>query len=300
MREDYSADGDAWAYFPHDQARSRAYRWSEDGLGGICDDRQLLCFAFALWNGRDPILKERIFGLTGHEGNHGEDAKEYWWYLDCTPTHSWMRWRYAYPQAAFPYDELITENQRRDRLAPEYELLDTGVFAGARYWDLTVDYAKAAPDDICMRVHVRNAGPDPASLDLLPTLWFRNRWSWEEDAAKPSIRDDEGALTAQDPALGTMVLAGGGTPEPLFCENETNTQRLWGAPGPAFPKDGIGNHVVGGAPTVDPARAGTKASLHYRLDVAAGSTRRFAAWSRPAWSPGPGLWWPGAADASTG
>src|SRR6202789_2892061 len=151
VREDYSPDGEAWTSFPHDHARSRTYRWSEDGLGGICDDDQLLCFAFAFWNGADPILKERIFGLTGDQGNHGEDAKEYWWYLDSTPTHSWMRWRYAYPQAAFPYADLITENARRGREAPEYELLDTGVFAGAAYWDVVVDYAKAAPDDICLR-----------------------------------------------------------------------------------------------------------------------------------------------------
>ena len=192
VREDYSADGDAWTSFPHDHARSRAYRWSEDGLGGICDEQQLLCLAFAFWNGRDPILKERIFGLTGHEGNHGEDCKEYWWYLDSTPTHSWMRWRYVYPQGPFPYDELVAENARRDRHAPEYELLDTGAFDDDRYWDVTVDYAKAAPDDLCVRVQVRNAGPEAATLHVLPTLWFRNRWSWDPAVARPQIRDDAG------------------------------------------------------------------------------------------------------------
>ncbi len=272
VREDYSADGDAWSYFPHDQARSRAYRWSEDGLGGICDDRQLLCLAFALWNGRDPILKERIFGLTGPEGNHGEDAKDYWWYLDCTPTHSWMRWRYAYPQAEFPYAQLIAENARRDREAPEYELIDTGVFDDSRYWDVTVDYAKSAPDDICLRVQVRNAGPEDATLELLPTLWFRNRWSWRPTAQRPSIVERGGSLVAAHDELGTMVLAGDGTAEPLFCENDTNTARLWNSPGPQYPKDGINDHVVSGAPTVNPAHTGTKAALRYRLDVAAGET----------------------------
>jgi hypothetical protein len=272
VREDYSADGDAWSSFPHDHARSRAYRWSEDGLGGICDDRQLLCLAFAFWNGRDPILKERIFGLTGHEGNHGEDAKEYWWYLDCTPTHSWMRWRYVYPQGAFPYDDLLKENARRDRRAPEYELLDTGAFAEDRYWDVVVDYAKAKPDDICLRVRARNAGPDAATLHLLPTLWFRNRWSWEPDVARPQIREEGGVLVAEDALLGTMTLSASGAPEALFCDNETNTHRLWSQPGPDHPKDAINDHVVDGLATVNPQRTGTKAALWYRLDVEAGAT----------------------------
>jgi hypothetical protein len=272
VREDYSADGDAWASFPHDHARSRAYRWSEDGLGGICDDQQLLCLAFALWNGRDPILKERIFGLTGHEGNHGEDAKEYWWYLDSTPTHSWMRWRYAYPQAAFPYDALVRENANRDRRAAEYELLDTGAFNEGRYWDVVVDYAKAAPDDICLRVRIRNAGPDPAVIDVLPTLWFRNRWSWDPEVPKPAIRERDGALIAEGSELGAMVLTGSGASEPLFCDNETNTRRLWSTNGPRFPKDGINDHLVGGASTVNPARVGTKAALRYHLEVGPAET----------------------------
>jgi hypothetical protein len=272
VREDYSADGDSWTFFPHDHARSRAYRWSEDGLGGICDERQLLCLAFAFWNGRDPILKERIFGLTGHEGNHGEDSKEYWWYLDSTPTHSWMRWRYVYPQAPFPYDELLVENARRDRRAPEYELLDTGAFDDDRYWDVRVDYAKATPDDLCLRVQIRNAGPDAAALHVLPTLWFRNRWSWDPAVARPAIREDAGRLVAEDALLGRMTLTGNGAPTPLFCENETNALRLWNAPAPPYPKDGINDHVVAGAATVNPERTGTKAALWYRLEVAAGET----------------------------
>jgi hypothetical protein len=272
VREDYSADGDAWSFFPHDHARSRAYRWSEDGLGGICDDRQLLCLAFAFWNGRDPILKERVFGLSGHEGNHGEDAKEYWWYLDSTPTHSWMRWRYVYPQASFPYDELLRENARRTRHEPEYELLDTRVCDEGRYWDITVDYAKAAPDDICLRLQARNAGPEAATLHVLPTLWFRNRWSWEPGSPRPAIREESGALVAEDAQLGPMTLVGSDGTEPLFCDNETNTLRLWRQPGPAYPKDSIGEHVLNGAHAVNPDHTGTKAALWYRLEVAAGAT----------------------------
>src|SRR5450759_3491194 len=178
VREDYSENGDAWNYLPHDHARSRAFRWSEDGLGGISDEHQLLCFAFAFWNGVDPMLKERIFGLTGPQGNHGEDAKEYWFYLDSTPTHSWMRWRYMYPQAEFPYEQLVAENARRNRSEPEYELLDTGIFERARHWEITADYAKADPEDILIKIAVRNAGPESAELDLIPTLWFRNTWAW--------------------------------------------------------------------------------------------------------------------------
>jgi hypothetical protein len=274
VREDYSADGEAWRYFPHEQARSRAYRWSEDGLGGICDELQNLCFAFAFWNGRDPFLKERIFGLTGEQGNHGEDAKEYWWYLDSTPTHSWMRWRYVYPQAAFPYDDLVAENARRDRTQPEYELLDTGVFQEDRYFEITVDYAKAGPEDVCMRVSVRNAGPEQATLHLLPTLWFRNRWSWAHDVARPQIRAGGPAtLTASDELTAAMQLSGSGDPGLLFCENDTNTQLLWQQPGPAYPKDGIGDHVIRGLPSVNPAATGTKAALHYVLSLAPGETQ---------------------------
>ncbi|HET8606216.1 MAG TPA: hypothetical protein VFL66_04220 [Gaiellaceae bacterium] len=274
VREDYSTDGTAWDYFPHDHARSRAYRWNEDGLAGICDDRQTLCFALAFWNGRDPILKERIFGLTGPQGNHGEDAKEYWWYLDSTPTHSFMRWRYMYPQAAFPYDELVAGNAARGKGDPELELVDTGVFDDGRYWEITADYAKASPEDVLIRVSVRNAGPDEATIDVLPTLWFRNTWSWGIDPARPSIRLADGALVAEHAQLGTRQLSAGGAPEALFCENETNFERLYGVPSPTpYPKDGIGDHVVHGAATVNPQRTGTKAAFRYRLTVGAGETR---------------------------
>ena len=271
VREDYSHDGEAWTSFSHDQARSRVYRWSEDGLGGICDTDQHLCLAFAFWNGQDPILKERIFGLTSNEGNHGEDAKEHWWYVDSTPTHSWMRWRYVYPQRAFPYEDLVEENARRGFGDPEYELLDTDALADDRYWDIEVDYAKSGPEDLCLRVRIRNAGPDAAELHLLPTLWFRNRWSWGDGRDAPVIREDGGALVAHDDDA-TMTLTGDGEPEALFCNNETNTQRLWGQAAPPYPKDGINDHVVTGAPTVDPARTGTKAALWYRLRVDAGET----------------------------
>jgi hypothetical protein len=276
VREDYSEGGAAWEYLPHDHARSRAYRWNEDGLGGVCDNRQTLCLAFAFWNGSDPILKERVFGLSGNEGNHGEDAKEYWWYLDSTPTHSWMRWRYFYPHRAFPYEDLLGENRRRDRFAPEYELVDTGVFDDDRYWDITADYAKAAPDDLCIRLRAHNAGPDPASLDVLPTLWFRNTWSWGRDDRRPTITAGrDGCLVTDHWELGPMVLAGDGprAPRALFCENESNARRLWGVDGTTpYPKDGIADHVLHGAHTVNPDRTGTKAALRYRLSVPAGET----------------------------
>ena len=273
VREDYSADGSAWDFFPHDHARSRTYRWNEDGLAGICDDRQTLCLAFAFWNQRDPILKERIFGLSGSEGNHGEDAKECWFYLDSTPTHSWMRWRYLYPQVEFPYARLVAENRARGRDQPEFELVDTGAFDDGRYWEITADYAKASADDIRVRLSIRNAGPEAAVIDVLPTLWFRNTWSWGIDDRKPGIRTAGGSLLAEHHELGSFTLSGDGSPEPLFCENETNTERLWGIPGvTSFPKDGINDHVLSGAKTVNPALTGTKAALHYRVEVPAGGT----------------------------
>jgi hypothetical protein len=281
VREDYGADGRPWEYLPHDHARSRAYRWSEDGLAGLCDHEQRMCFAFAFWNERDPILKERIFGLSGDEGNHGEDAKEYWWYTDGTPTASWLRWRYHYPQAEFPYARLVEESRRRGCEDREFELLDTGVFDGDRYWQIEVDYAKAAPDDVCVRLRARNAGPEPAPLHVLPMLWFRNTWSWEEGAPRPSLRalpavDATARLLAEEPRLGRWVLAAGpgpsgASPELLVCENETNFPRLFGsAPATPFPKDGIGDHVMRGAATVNPARTGTRAAAWYRLEVAPG------------------------------
>src|SRR5437867_8398457 len=202
VREDYSDGGTAWEFFPHDHARSRTYRWNEDGLAGISDEPQTLCFALALWNGRDPILKERIFGLTGNEGNHGEDAKEYWWYPESTPTHSSMKWRYWYPQAEFPYAWLVEENRRRGREQPEFELIDTGVFDEDRYWDITVEYAKAGPDDICALVTVRNVGPDQATLDVFPTLWFRNTWSWEPDAPELRLLAKDGRVVVEGDRLG--------------------------------------------------------------------------------------------------
>ena len=273
VREDYSESGDAWSFFPHDHARSRAYRWNEDGLAGISDDDQLLCFALALWNGRDPILKERIFGLTGPQGNHGEDPKEQWFYVDSTPTHSWMVWRYLYPHARFPYEELIEQNRHRRRDEPELELADLGVFDDGRFWDVTVHYAKAGPDDLCVLVRVRNAGPEEASVDVLPTVWFRNTWSWGLGGPRPQLRADERAVVVEHEALPPLRLVGEGRPDLLFCENETNAERLWGTqPTTPYPKDGINDHVVHGAATVNPARTGTKAALRYRLTIAPGDT----------------------------
>ncbi|QTE26683.1 hypothetical protein J4N02_03440 [Propioniciclava sp. MC1595] len=205
MREDYSADGDAWSYLPHDHARSRAYRWGEDGLAGMCDSEQLSCLALALWNGRDPILKERMFGLTGPQGNHGEDVKEYWWFLDAVPSHSWLRWRYHYPQAEFPYQDLVTENGRRDRDQPEYELLDTGVFDDDRYWVVDVAYAKAGPHDVLMEISLTNAGPDSARIHVLPHLWFRNTWSSEAGAKPPALRQSApDQVTIEHPRFGDL------------------------------------------------------------------------------------------------
>ena len=273
VREDYSEDGNAWDFFPHEHARSRVYRWNEDGLAGICDDRQWLCFALAYWNGKDPILKERLFGLTGKQGNHGEDVKEYWFYLDSTPTHSWMRWRYMYPQGEYPYAQLVDQNAHRSRSDPEYELLDTGIFDGDRYWEITADYAKADPEDILIRISVRNAGPDAAELDVIPTLWFRNTWAWGLDDKVPSIHVQGGGLMAEHFDLGRRMLHSDGSPEFLFCDNETNTELLWGLGGRSqFPKDGINDHIVHGAATVNPEHQGTKAAFWHHLTVGAGQT----------------------------
>jgi hypothetical protein len=274
VREDYSPHGTAWDSFPHDHARSRAYRWGEDGLAGISDNHQRLCFALALWNGRDPILKERLFGLTGSEGNHGEDVKEYYFYLDSTPTHSYMKYLYKYPQAVFPYAELAHENRRRGRAAPEYELLDTGVFDEDRYWDVLVEYAKAATDDILVRITVTNRGPEAAEVDLLPTLWFRNTWSWEPGSKRPRLRaagqvGGHAVVEAEHETLGRRWLFCEGAPSLLFTENDTNFVRLFGVPNQsAFVKDGINDCLVhGDAQAVNPEEVGTKASAHYRLRV---------------------------------
>jgi hypothetical protein len=276
VREDYSPDGTAWDAFSHDHARSRAYRWGEDGIAGISDNHGRLCFALALWNGRDPILKERIFGLTGSEGNHGEDAKDYYFYLDSTPTHSYMRALYKYPQAAFPYTALAEENRRRDRRAPEYELIDTGVFDDDRYFDVTVEYAKATPEDVLVRIAVANRGPEPAEVHLLPTLWYRNTWSWEAGATRPGLRAVVGhaSIEADHAGLGRRWLHCEGDPALLFTENETNAARLWGGPnaGP-YVKDGINDYVVEGRKdAVNPDGVGTKAAAHYRLTVPAGGS----------------------------
>jgi hypothetical protein len=279
VREDYSDNGDAWTYLPHDHARSRAYRWGEDGLAGFCDREQRLCLAVALWNGRDPILKERLFGLTGGEANHGEDVKEYWWYLDAVPSHAWNRWRYHYPQVAFPYEALRSENGRRGKHDPEYELLDTGVFDDDRYWIVEVRYTKATPDEVLMSVQIMNAGPDAETLHVLPTAWFRNTWSWQVAAPTPELWASDGQIIRMShPSLGELeMLAGSGpggdAPTLLFCDNETNQRRLYGVDGGTpYPKDGINDHVVANANTVNPARRGTKCATWYRLAVAAGAT----------------------------
>ncbi|MET0740542.1 MAG: glucosidase [Candidatus Nanopelagicales bacterium] len=286
VREDYSDDGNAWAYFPHDHARSRAYRWNEDGLAGICTMRQDVCLALAFWNGRDPILKERVFGLNGPEGNHGEDAKEYWWYVDATPSHAFMVWRYHYPQREFPYDDLVAENARRGRDQPEYELLDTGVFDEDRYWAIEATYAKADPTDISLRIRITNEGPDEDILHVLPTLWFRDTWSWGVTHEKPQMRLD-GDIVAAHTRAGVYRLAAGpgpdgALPQALFCDNETNAPRIHGIEATtAYPKDGINDHVIDGAATVNPDQTGTKSAWWYSVPVAAGDTveLRLRLWS---------------------
>jgi hypothetical protein len=275
VREDYSPHGTAWEYFPHDHARFRAYRWGEDGIAGISDNHQRLCFAWAFWNGRDPILKERLFGLGSSEGNHGEDVKEYYFYLDSTPTHSYMRYLYKYPQRAFPYAALVEENRRRDRAAPEYELLDTGAFDENRYWDIAIEYAKAAVDDVLIRVTASNRGPEAATLHLLPHLWFRNTWSWDRGAPRPRLHAGPRGIgiEAEHDTLGMRWLVAEGTPDLLFTDNDTNVERLSGAVNSPYVKDGINDHVVHGAVgRVNPERTGTKAALHYRVLVAPGES----------------------------
>ena len=278
VREDYSSDGEAWLYFRREQARWRAFRWSEDGLAGLCDVQQRLCLALALWNGRDPILKERAFGLDHYEGNHGEDVKEYWWYLDALPDHTWLRWRYHYPQVAFPYTDLVNNNKARNGWQPEYELLDTGAFDEG-YWICEVTYAQADVDDLVMRIAVTNASDRVAQLHVLPTLWFRNTWSWDlPTPTKPDIRLDGQRVIAEHPTLGRYALDPvDATSEPtwLFCDNETNAKRFDppGDPTSAFPKDAIHDHVVGGGSTAtNPENRGTKAAAWYRVEVAGGET----------------------------
>jgi len=284
VREDYSPHGTAWEYFPHDHARSRAYRWGEDGIGGISDRHQRVCFALAFWNGRDPILKERLFGLTGNEGNHGEDVKEYYFYLDSTPTHSYMKYLYKYPQAAYPYAQLVEENRRRKRRDPEYELLDTGVFNDDRYFDVFMEYAKAAPEDILIKITAWNRGPEEAQLDLLPTMWFRNIWSFGGKHGHPKLwrikdysvgdRPAAAVVAAQESRYGTRWLLAEGAPEMLFTENETNFQRVFNYPNATpYVKDSFHDFMVHGARgAVNPAQTGTKCAAHYRARIAPGAS----------------------------
>jgi len=276
VREDYSPRGNAWDYFPHDHARSRAYRWNEDGIAGISDRHQKICFAIALWNGRDPILKERLFGLTGNEGNHGEDVKEYYFYLDSTPTHSYMKYLYKYPQGEFPYGQLVEENRGRGKLAPEFELIDTGIFEGDRYFDVVVEYAKADVEDILIKITVTNHGTEEASLNLLPTIWFRNTWSWNQNGtAKPWLRQtNNGVVELNQNEAGKHWLYCHGAPELLFTENDTNTQRLFNFTNESqYVKDGINEYVVhGNQQAVNPEHKGTKASANYKLRIAPGET----------------------------
>src|SRR5499427_3358881 len=276
VREDYSAYGTAWDYLPHDHARSKTYRWNEDGIAGISDRHQLICFAIAVWNGRDPILKERLFGLTNSEGNHGEDVKEYYFYLDSTPTHSYMRYLYKYPQAEYPYQLIIEANRTRNKQAAEYELLDTGIFDEDRYFDVFVEYAKVEPEDILIQITVCNRGPESAEIQVLPTLWFRNTWSWGRKEEKPELKIlasgmDVRAIAARHRLLGERFLYCEGVVDLLFTENETNTQRAFNQPNQQpYCKDGIIQAVVhGDKNAINPELRGTKASAQYRLTVAA-------------------------------
>src|SRR5687768_16230682 len=276
VREDYSPYGTAWDYFPHDHARSRAFRWNEDGIAGISDRHQKICFAVALWNGRDPILKERLFGLTGNEGNHGEDVKEYYFYLDSTPTHSYMKYLYKYPQQEYPYLDLIETNRRRSREEFEYELLDTGIFNDDRYIDAFVEYAKESPEDILIRITVHNRGPEAARLHVLPTLWFRNTWSWGEDDRKPSLREaGPGAIQATHHELGEYWLHCDGGSDLLFTENESNAQRVLNQPNASpYVKDAFHQYIISGHDeAVNPAKTGTKAAAHYAVEVPAGGSK---------------------------
>lgn len=275
VREDYSANGNAWDYFTHDQARSRAYRWGEDGIAGISDDKQRLCFALALWNGADPILKERLFGLTGSEGNHGEDVKEYYFYLDNLPTHAYMKYLYKYPQQAYPYADLVAENRRRTRQDFEYELLDTGIFKENCYFDVFVEYAKGSTDDLLIRITVANRGPHSAPLHLLPSLWFRNTWSWKtDDSLKPKIEWDQGKIKATHPELGTYWLYADHPDGVLFTNNESNEQRLFGAPNRSpFVKDAFHEYLIrGNKEAINPLQEGTKSAFHHMIQVPGGST----------------------------
>ncbi len=277
VREDYSDSGNAWDYFSHDQARSRAYRWGEDGLGGISDEKQRLCFALCLWNGKDPILKERLFGLTNSEGNHGEDVKEYYYYLDSTPTHSWMKYLYKYPQAAFPYDDLVKTNRERTRHEMEYELIDTGVFEENRYYDVFLNYAKDGPEDILIEITVANRGPEAGLLHLLPQLWFRNTWTYYPNTARPELSGKQNGgvktIAAHHSELGAMYLHCEGAERLLFTENETNQARLFQTENASpYVKDAFHNYLIkGNHEAVNPGQRGTKAAAYWGLLIPAGA-----------------------------
>src|SRR5581483_9997107 len=280
VREDYSADGSAWDYFPHDHARSRVYRWGEDGIAGICDRHQLICFAIALWNGKDPILKERMFGLSGNEGNHGEDVKEYYYYLDSTPTHSYMKFLYKYPQSEYPYAHLVAETRSRGHKDPEYELVDTGIFDQNRYFDVFVEYAKATCEDILIKITCYNRGPEQAELHLLPTAWFRNTWYWGVDDRKPRLRKDDpignaSVIRLRHEYYDLRWLLCDGSPQLLFTENETNNERIFNAENETpYVKDGINNYIVNGkTEAVNPDLLGTKGSAYYRLVIEPGQSQ---------------------------
>ncbi|HEY4149951.1 MAG TPA: glucosidase, partial [Chitinophagaceae bacterium] len=275
VREDYSADGDAWAYTPHDAARSKAWRWGEEGIAGICDDEQLLCLGLALWNKKDPIIKERYFGLSNEEGNHGEDVKELYYYLDSTPTHSYMKMLYKYPQQEYPYTWLVDENKRRSKREPEFELMDTGIFNDNRYFDVFVEYAKADAEDMLIKITVYNRGPEDASLHVMPTIWFRNTWAWGYDGYKPHMTSsNDGGILIDHRKLGIYKLHLENQPQLMFCENETNIQRLYNAPNTtAFCKDGINDYLVhGNQQAINSVSFGTKAAVNYDLTIKSGQS----------------------------
>ena len=279
VREDFSESGEAWDYFTHDQARSRAYRMGEDGIAGISDEDQQLCFALAFWNGKDPIIKERMFGLNNHEGNHGEDVKEYYFYLDNTPTHSYMKYLYKYPQTPFPYNDLVATNRNRTRAEPEYELLDTGVFDDNRYFDIFIEYAKVSVEDLLIKIAVHNRGLEPAVIHVLPTFWFRNTWSWSGDIPKPGLtampNSDIRAIAASHWNLGDYYLYCENEPDLLFTENETNNERMFGIPNRSpYVKDAFDRYLIHGSRNaINPESSGTKACGHYSLTVTGGDVQ---------------------------
>ena len=278
VREDYSENGTAWEFVSHDAARSKAYRWGEEGIAGISDDQQLLCFALALWNKKDPIIKERYFGVTGNEGNHGEDVKELYYYLDSTPTHSYMKMLYKYPQAEYPYAELINENRRRDKTQPEFELIDTGIFNENKYFDVFVEYAKAGADDVMIKITVHNRGGEDASLHVLPTIWFRNTWAWGYDDYKPQMMSsNDGHIIINHKELGNFTLYADNNTELLFCDNESNNKKLYGSEnGHSYCKDGINEFLVhGNENAVNKNQHGTKAAMNFDVTIKAGSSQTF-------------------------